>query len=211
MKRSNQWTSNTIGKTLSVTIPTPSTHQSYAKLQLTNHMIAAQAAAKPPRSTNTKELFMKRSTIFAGGFAALALVAGIAAYGILHSPSAAAQVVDKSKNKVVNLSEADYTRLGQRIGVDPKAILDEARNARDLQEVSCAVDNSLPPAGAQLQGKAVVTMPDGSTKTVDSSDLSTAPSTNGAAKCLSFTRADGAKTTLGLDTQDLPVLVTLGR
>lgn len=211
MKRNTPLTSNHVINALRTELPVPTAHQEQLRLQLIRDARAAHSSARLPRSTTSlKELFMKRtSTLVAGGFTALALIAGAVAFSVSQSPSAAAATIERSQQAVNNLSQKDFDALQQRISANPKSVLEHARTAPDLKEVACNI-------GSRSDDLVTPTPPEGFNATnmqtsgqAGASATGSSAQTPGALKCYSYTENSGAHTTLGIDAQNLPVFVTV--
>lgn len=184
---------------LELDIPVPAAHMSQLRSQLMHQARVAHSSEQPPRSNYFKEFFMKRISILGGGLAAFALIIGALSFSFSQSPSAAAASVNRAQKAVSELSEKELTALKSRLPEDPKVLLQKARNAADLHEVTCVTDPTEQQLPEGISPSEIITQSAGS---VSNSDV------RGPNKCLAYTD-NGMNVVIGLDADNLPVTVTM--
>jgi hypothetical protein len=152
---------------------------------------------------------MKKRTIATAGFALCMLVAITAgAFTLLPKNTTTAyaeQVAQKSYQTVSNLTPEQQAQLKERVHMDPRELLQEAKNAKDLKTITYdQFMASMPDTKMKFStngGNAVYgpgTPPSDKAAGIETMDMH-------SLKFLQFTSSEGDKVTLGIDQQDLPV------
>ncbi len=169
------------------------------RMELRRTLLASPHWRKPHRGLFSKGEGTMRKRIFVAAGVALSLAALVLVFGLVFMPTStntayAAELAQRSYQAVTTLSPDQQGELEQRLQIDdPKALLQEAKNAKDLKVLTYDEFISQHPVP-----------PDASTSSVGKGpDLR-------SLTFLQFTDKNGSKVVLGIDKNtNLPAIVSV--